>query len=132
MVTHEIRIRIALTSRRVRWGLVLFLCLALPRIAGTDDAPSTLTMYYPSASATYSALTSTDETRIVQGGGTAQLAQFGNSGVARQIKVGNSPIDGNRLSITGTLWVDGCIWLPNTNSDGTANAQQNYRCRWAP
>jgi hypothetical protein len=129
MVTHEIRIRIALTSRRVRWGLVLFLCLALPRIAGTDDAPSTGMMFFPSPTASYANLTSTDETRLAVYGGTVQ---FGNAatGTNATVFAGQAPAGNYRLRVTGFLRVDGCIWLNNHNA--LKGSQDNYRCRWDP
>ena len=131
MVTHEIRIRIALTSRRVRWGLVLFLCLALPRIAGTDDASSTGTMFFPSPTASYANLTTTGETRLAANGGTVQ---FGNAatGTNSTVFAGQASGGNYRLRVAGSLWVNGCIWLRNKNPDPNYNSTENYRCRFEP
>ncbi|MBI5245300.1 MAG: hypothetical protein HY922_16680 [Elusimicrobia bacterium] len=134
MVTHEIRIRIVLTQRKARWALFALLCLAFPKFAGTGDV-STLTMYYPPASATYKTLTTTGKTMLATDSGNVV---FGNPDMTKPdatphdktpVSIGKGPDTKYRLRIYGTLWVDGCIWLQN-NQMGSNNSNQNYRCRW--
>jgi len=134
MVTHEIRVQIALTPSSVRWGLVLLLFLAFPRIAGTDDA-STLTMYYPSPVATYSTLTSLDETRLAAAGGAIVFGDM-STDPKKTVGVGTTASGTYRLLVAGsapnfgTIQVDGCIWLKNNNP--LLGSLDNYRCRWQP
>jgi len=139
MVMHEIRIRIALTPGRVRCALVLFLLLALPRAAGTDDASSTGTIYFPSPKAAYAKLTTIGldsnhnpvDTVLAANGGTIQ---FGNSATSPSSTVvaGSASAGTYRLRVTGSLRVDGCMWLKNNNAYAGNGSQDNYRCRFEP
>lgn len=149
-MTHEITLRIRITSERIAAALLLSLLMGLPRVCSTADYQdiSTLTTYYPQPAATFGDPGGGNPAIIVTG--TAAIGRdygtvtFGgtNTGATRVFMGGEWNGDPNILRLNGGIRVDGCLWLKNVNNPRVLGASYSpvyppgssidtrWRCRW--
>ncbi|MBI5245299.1 MAG: hypothetical protein HY922_16675 [Elusimicrobia bacterium] len=121
-ITHEFRIRLALTPRAARWVLPVFICLAFPIAAGPVDEPLT-TNYLPSPSGIYGQLVVAKGVTIGTKEAISLGAQASIDASNGNVGMGTSSFDTYypQLRVAGNLKVTHCIFL-----------KTNSRCSWDP
>lgn len=150
-MTHEITLRIRITSRRLAAAFLLWLVAGLPRECSTADYQdiSTVTTFYPQGSATFGdpgggnpSLIVTSQAAIARDFGRVTIGDT-NSNTTRVMVGGEWPTEANALRVSGGIRVDGCIWLKNLREGCSpltrcpTNAVLStdrtwWRCRWNP